>query len=1562
MVRLQNICLLFILLLAATFANAQIEVDGLYYNIISETTNVELCAPNGDTHYSGDITIPPTVQYNDQLYNVTKISADAFKNCTGLTSISIPASVTSIGNDAFKDCNSLTKATFPSVENLCNITFDNEFANPLYYAHNLYISENAVTTLSIPCKVIGKYAFAGGHFSRIELSASVMSIGNNAFINCKEGYTLLYASRDKLTSIEYGRDNSNPMGRAGQVNISSEGTLPQEIEIKASEIKPYAFKGAKWLKKVTLSDDVTSIGTEAFRGSALEEVVINCSALVEISGSLFRDCKNLTKVTLPENIKTIDNNTFQNCPKLTSFPFEGLTTIGDYAFAYCGFESIEIPATVSEIKEGAFSDCSKLKDLVISPRNETEDNTNKLIIGSKAFSKTNDNTVLKLEHVYSYALVSPGAASNAFDGNTGVELYYKSMGTTEYNHTPNYDYTPWNNSDIFTPKLIVNKNINYYVDNDELKGSYSIQVGEPIPPIDNPTRGNSWVFAEWKEDIPTYMPGNDLNIHGYFTKEYIYDGVKYFLRSDTKEAKIVGCSDPNIVTIESSIRPEGDNDDYNIISIEDEAFKDSESLTSINLSTATNLTSIGNAVFENCSNLTNAKFPTALTETGNAIFKGCTALENVTLPTTLTQITDNMFNGCTKLSTLILPNTVKKIEDSAFAGCTLLSSLDIPDNVENIGASAFKGCTTYNIDHLPSKLETLGEAAFLNSGIVKIALPKSITTMGNSVFRECTNLEEVTFDKDMELNRLPENTFNKCTKLVKFSLPTNTVTIGNLAFYQCNGLKQLLLDDTKIAIIGSSAFNGCTQLKSITLPSTTTTLQNNAFSYCSNVEMIIIESEAPPSVADDTFSDAIYNKASLCVKDVEKYNDDQYEDTWKRFTKKEAIGTVLPKLIYKLDDKAIDELTTEYKPGTPIEKKGEELSDELSTIYNPDERAFSGWKGEPEIMPNKDVVVNGSLQYQLIYKAEGTEDILNDDKWLFYGDEVSHPDLKKDGLDYVILNEDGSEYAKSNMPAEDITFYVRYTLKKAPTGSSNLKFNGNSQPLISKGSSSTGTLKYSLDNTNFSTEIPEKTEVGTHRVYYRVENVTDNYNTKSGFLDVTIAPREITSFSLSQSSFVYDSTEKKPVVTVTYNNATIPSSDYTVSYTNNINAGTATVTLTDKEGGNFIISGSKTFTITKADGSVKQKPSGIANLSYNGNAQNLITAGSSETGIIEYSLDKINYVTTIPTGTDAKSYTVYYRVKGDANHKDVNNGSVNITIAKAALTVSAGYYEIYEGGAIPELTVSYDGFKNNETEAVLTTKPTESCKATTSSKSGEYTINVSGAKAANYNITHKNGKLVIMSLKFESGGNTSKDEDDKATYQITSTESGGGTTPTVAITDDKEVSGTFAIPETVTYYNKTFVVTEIAEGAFENNKNLTEVIIPSTISGIGDKAFKGCVNLQSITVYNTTPINLYAVGTRGEGTRSDGSSIFDGVNKALCILYVPDESVELYKQALIWKDFQHIIPLSTNPTGINGVTKTEDEPFDIYNLQGQKVKSKATSLEGLTRGIYIINGKKVTVK
>ena len=530
-----------------------------------------------------------------------------------------------------------------------------------------------------------------------------------------------------------------------------------------------------------------------------------------------------------------------------------------------------------------------------------------------------------------------------------------------------------------------------------------------------------------------------------------------------------------------------------------------------------------------------------------------------------------------------------------------------------------------------------------------------------------------------------------------------------------------------------------------------------------------------------------------------------------------------------------------------------------------------------------------------------------------------------------------------------------------PVGKSDLVYNGTAQDLITAGSTTTGTMEYSLDGTTYSTSIPQGTDAGSYTVYYKVTGDDDNSNIAAQDFQVTIAAKTVDSpsITLSETSYTYDGTAKKPTVTVDDGETTIPSSEYSVSYTNNTNAGTATVTITDVEGGNYAVSGSTTFTISVADGSLTA-PTGTSDLVYNGTAQNLITAGSTTTGTMEYSLDGTTYDTGIPQGTDAGSYTVYYKVTGDANHNDIAAQHFDVTIAKAALTVSAGNYEIFEGEEIPSFEIKYDGFVNNETADALITKPTISCEATVGSKPDEYKVTVSGAEAKNYEITYVDGKLTILAKSFVSGGDDDKDEDDPATYQITSNEGEGDTPPTVAITEDKDVSGAFDIPEAVTYHNKTYTVTEIGEGAFENNTNLTSVSIPSSITNIGDKAFKGCSNLKSITVYITTPISLSVLAaTRRMMTRADGSSVFDGVDKATCILYVPEGSVDLYKAAPAWCEFKNILAIGS--TGIKEILMTDGEAHDVYNLQGRKVKAKATSLEGLPRGVYVVKGKKISI-
>ena len=94
------------------------------------------------------------------------------------------------------------------------------------------------------------------------------------------------------------------------------------------------------------------------------------------------------------------------------------------------------------------------------------------------------------------------------------------------------------------------------------------------------------------------------------------------------------------------------------------------------------------------------------------------------------------------------------------------------------------------------------------------------------------------------------------------------------------------------------------------------------------------------------------------------------------------------------------------------------------------------------------------------------------------------------------------------------------------------------------------------------------------------------------------------------------------------------------------------------------------FTIAKAV-SACTAPTAITALTYTGDAQTLINAGTTAGGTMQYSTDGTNYGTTIPIGENAGEYTVWYKVAGDSNHSDTTPASVGVTIAKAKVEIPA---------------------------------------------------------------------------------------------------------------------------------------------------------------------------------------------------------------------------------------------------------------------------------------------------
>ena len=322
--------------------------------------------------------------------SVTSIGNSAFYGCTGLTSISIPSSVTRIGEYAFYICSGLNAVYITDIAAWCNISFGDYYANPLAYAHNLYLNNALTTELEIPNSVtiikdyvffdcdnltsitipdsvtsIGESAFENctGPTS-ISIPASVTSIGECAFFNCTSLNAVYITDIAAWCKISFADGFSNPLCCAN--NLYLNGILVTDLVIPAgvTTIGEYAFFHCFWLNSVTIPAGVTSIGALAFYDCpSLGSVnFAKDSQLTNIGNRVFYDCRNLTNITIPASVTNIGEYAFFRCTMLTSFTIPAsVTSIGNWAFSNCtGLTSITIPDSVTSIGADAFHGCTGL--------------------------------------------------------------------------------------------------------------------------------------------------------------------------------------------------------------------------------------------------------------------------------------------------------------------------------------------------------------------------------------------------------------------------------------------------------------------------------------------------------------------------------------------------------------------------------------------------------------------------------------------------------------------------------------------------------------------------------------------------------------------------------------------------------------------------------------------------------------------------------------------------------------------------------------------------------------------------------------------------------------------------------------------------------------------------------------------------------------------------------------------------------------------------------------------------------------------------------------------------
>lgn len=267
------------------------------------------------------------------------------------------------------------------------------------------------------------------------------------------------------------------------------------------------------------------------------------------------------------------------------------------------------------------------------------------------------------------------------------------------------------------------------------------------------------------------------------------------------------------------------------------------------------------------------------------------------------------------------------------------------------------------------------------------------------------------------------------------------------------------------------------------------------------------------------------------------------------------------------------------------------------------------------------------------------------------------------------------------------------TFTTEPAAIPDLIYNGAVQNLVTTGTASGGTVQYAIQTDSsssptdsaFSDSVPSATEAGTYYVYYRIEG-NSNYNSVSAQdpISAVISPKQITaSVTLTDTTaIIYDGTPKQPDVTVKDEDTIIDGNEYTVSYSNNTNAGTATVTITDKDGGNYTVSGGTTFSISKKTITGAVVTLSAEQLPYNGSEQSVsvssVVLDGVELGTEDYA------VSGSLSGTDKGTYTV--TVEGQGNYEGSASASWRIT--DKLMTVSAENVVIVYDGSPHSIIVS----------------------------------------------------------------------------------------------------------------------------------------------------------------------------------------------------------------------------------------------------------------------------------